>query len=255
MTGRALERAFREYLRQVTSRTSFPLTLIYKPPQSLNFHPIRFHSPIPTSSLPMSTLIIQPLTPRFFSLITGYKDAQSGFNAMIAQRILKADSSCFLWVSDHACLMQVIASTQKLLAIQRQPSSQARARKVTILRILCRWLRNNREETFMDHFIYDHVGTDQQHDYQRALIHHLLAEKLAHQSPTLVVLYYILVTSLMLYLALQAVFFCIQRRSGVVMDTLLLPAHSMAILYSGWAMWSNFFGTYRLNPLSWGNGV
>ncbi|KAJ2979329.1 hypothetical protein NQ176_g3325 [Zarea fungicola] len=103
---RALERAFREYLRQVTSRTSFPLTLIYKPPQSLNFHPIRFHSPIPTSSLPMSTLIIQPLTPRFFSLITGYKDAQSGFNAMIAQRILKADSSCFLWVSDHACLMQ-----------------------------------------------------------------------------------------------------------------------------------------------------
>lgn len=118
------------------------------------------------------------------------------------------------------------------------------------------WLRNPQlsNEAFLDSFAYQNLTSTTQRSYQKALIHHLLAQKLPVESQALVLLCYIVTTMTAIYALYGWILALLQSELGLSIDGLFSP-RKVAFLYGGWAMYTQYVGKYYLNPFGWGEGL
>lgn len=98
------------YLSSIVKQCQIPLEVVYTPAKSLHLRRISIHSPVKTlTSAPPPVLMIQPLTPKFYTNILKYPDALSGFAAELESDPGVADSvSQRIWVSDVVLLQSLI---------------------------------------------------------------------------------------------------------------------------------------------------
>ncbi|KAE8140254.1 hypothetical protein BDV38DRAFT_269253 [Aspergillus pseudotamarii] len=145
---RALELPFRQYLSELASHTSFPVSIKYIPPKSIHFDDMTFYSPACTASSSQPTLAIQPLTPRFYTSFPQYDSPQAAFSTETRARPTNSDeSSCRLFISDYS------------LTLHKATKPGARIHmgwKSKILHIVVSSLRTSAADTFMDRFVTHH---------------------------------------------------------------------------------------------------
>ncbi|KAJ6071175.1 hypothetical protein N7499_009189 [Penicillium canescens] len=256
---RVLEQVFREYLCQLSSHHPSPLAVVYTPPKSLHFDLIHFHSPVPESSSSRPTLTIQPLTPRFYTSITHYDDAYAGFTTTTTSFPTNSDhSSCQLWVSDQALMTGLLDSAGLSLAQNVKFPVERRRRPwlFQMRKMIIAWLRKRQSDNdaFLDRFTYQNLPPSTQSAYQKAIIHHLLAQKLPVESQAIVLLCYIVTTMTVIYILLHALRLFLYCEFGIQIDELFSPRMA-ALLYGGWAMYTKYIGKYYLNPFGWGEGL
>ncbi|KAJ5105582.1 hypothetical protein NUU61_002929 [Penicillium alfredii] len=259
---RALERVFREYLSHITSRCQYPVTVVYAPPRSLHFNRLTFQSPVPPTSSPRTEVTVQPLTPRFYTRIAQYRDVREAFPAMAKSHPTSADHlSCFLWVSDMSALDHLLTATAPAIPELKSAFTRddpQRPLRLTISKGVIAWLRGSNNETFMDSFCYWSQSQQMQREYQKAVIHHLLANKLPVESQAAVMLCYISLTTVVVYLLLHLLAAFVQswRLGSVLTNSRYLVTPSVgALVYGGWAMLTKYVGKYYLNPFAWGDGL
>ncbi|KAB8212554.1 hypothetical protein BDV34DRAFT_208275 [Aspergillus parasiticus] len=156
---RDLELPFRQYLSELTSHTSFPLSIKYIPPKSIHFDDITFYSPAcTTSSQPILT--IQPLTPRFYTSFPQYDSPRAAFTNEARATPMKSDeSSCRLSISDHSLLVQVLATAGQTLDTEAAKLGPRNPKdwESNILQKVLSFLRKSPAETFMDRFVSHYV--------------------------------------------------------------------------------------------------
>lgn len=106
----------------------------------------------------------------------------------------------------------------------------------------------------MDRFVYRNLPPRAQSGYQKALIHHLLAQKLPVESQAIVLLLYIAMTMTVVYALSNLIRPTLQTELGVQVEELFSPS-VVALLYGGWAMYTQYIGKYYLNAFGWGEGL
>lgn len=118
------------------------------------------------------------------------------------------------------------------------------------------WLRErpSDSDTFLDQFAYQNLSPSAQKDYQKALIHYLLAQKLPVESQAIVLLCYIAATMAVVYASFHWTLPFLQNALGLQVKELCIP-RTAALLYGGWAMYTQYIGKYYLNPFGWGEGL
>ncbi|KAJ5537044.1 hypothetical protein N7513_010230 [Penicillium frequentans] len=191
-TERVLEQFFRIYLSRLVDECPFPLTVIYTPAKSLHLHPTPLLSKVKTlTSAPRPVLIIQPLTPQFYTNILKYPEANSGFATEIENKPHSSDPvSQRLWVSDPALVQELIASAKSLTCKEAQSYSvsvQCEIYRHFATRLA--WRKNSERKTFMDAFIESNCSTDMRRRYRAARVHCYLTENLAWGSYRLAAFY------------------------------------------------------------------
>lgn len=126
----------------------------------------------------------------------------------------------------------------------------------TVRKMIITWLRERHpdNETFLDRFTYHNIPSATRKNYQKALIHHLLAQKLPVESQTIVLLCYIATTMTAIYTFFHLILPYRQSEFGFGTDGMFSP-RTVALLYGGWAMYTQYIGKYYLNPFGWGEGL
>lgn len=110
----------------------------------------------------------------------------------------------------------------------------------------------------MDRFCYTSQSQQMQREYQKAVIHHLLANKLPIESHAIVMLCYISLSMVIVYLLLCLLATSVhsgQLGSGLANSRHLISPSVGALVYGGWAMSTKYVGKYYLNPFAWGDGL
>jgi hypothetical protein len=192
---RVLEHFFRMYLSYLVKKCRFPLEVVYTPAKSLHLRPISISSPVKDHTLaPSPVLMIQPLTPRFYTNIAKYSDAKSGFSAEIESMPQVSDPiSQRLWVSDPVLLQNLIDSENPGTGLKEtNPCSPAASR--------LSWQSMSSGESFMDNFTDSHCSKTMRTTYRAAHIHCYLTERLAWGSYRLAAIYGILLRTIFMRL-------------------------------------------------------
>ncbi|KAJ5489902.1 hypothetical protein N7453_010727 [Penicillium expansum] len=188
-TERGLEPFFRLYLSHLVKTCRFPLEVIYTPAKSLHLHPMSMRSPVKTfTSAPPPTLLIQPLTPQFYTNILKYPDAKTGAISEMENVPQACDpESQRLWASDPAMLQRLIES-----AIDSPNTEIAQVRSASVpaeLPIhpakLPPWQTKSGVRSFMDTFTYSNCPSGMRRRYRAARIYCYLTEKFAWGSYSL----------------------------------------------------------------------
>ncbi|KAE8157882.1 hypothetical protein BDV40DRAFT_308286 [Aspergillus tamarii] len=164
---RALELPFRQYLSELASHTSFPVSIKYIPPKSIHFDDITFYSLACTASSSPPTLAIQPLTPRFYTSFPQYDSPQVAFSTGIKATPTNSDeSSCRLFISDCSLMDRILATTRQTLDTETAKSGATNSMgwESKMLHIIMPSLRKSPAETFMDRFPLSNCAV-----YQRAV--------------------------------------------------------------------------------------
>lgn len=181
------------YLSTLVDECPFPLEVIYTPAKSLHMHPISMRSPGRSlTSAPPPTLMVQPLTPRFYTNILRYTDAKSGFAAEMKNDPPVSDPvSQRLWVSDPALLQSLIDSPDSSHASQNTiPHSASNRPKVTASSASClAGQKNLKSKTFMGAFIDWKGSIGMRRMYQAVRIRCYITENFAWGSYTLAAFY------------------------------------------------------------------
>lgn len=187
--SRVLEQFFRMYLFDLLDQCPFPLEIVYTPAKCLGLHPMARRSPIKTyTSAPPASLMIQPLTPEFYTNILKYSDALTALeaeseslpqvsdpisqrvfvsNMSIAQKLVVLDSK-FSDLNTEKCLQPCSESTHAYgWNATTAPSGQS----------------------FMEHFANTKCSQTMRVTYRVAYIHFYLTKKLAWGSYRLMSIY------------------------------------------------------------------
>jgi hypothetical protein len=177
---RILEPFFQLYLSHLVQQCSFPLTVIYTPAKSLHIHPVSMRSPAKTlTSAPPLELLIQPLTPQFYTNILKHSDAKSGIFAEIENIPQICDPvSQRLWVSDPVILKDLIESS----SLSSVPAKKDLSSGSTIS-------NTSQLPTFMDVFTDANCSSGMCRLYRAARTHYYLTEKFAWGSYKLAAFY------------------------------------------------------------------
>ncbi|KAJ5682800.1 hypothetical protein N7462_005965 [Penicillium macrosclerotiorum] len=183
-TERVLEGFFRLFLFHLVESCQIPLTVIYTPAKSLHLHPIFMHSSAKMlTSAPPPTLLIQPLTPQFYTNILNYEDIKVGLACEIEDKPQVSDPiSKRLWVSDSILLNNFISSAEGSSSFQKQAKPQPDSADSDMLGLAAGYLvprRNSKSMSFMDSFIRASCSARQRRKYKAARIHRYLTERFA----------------------------------------------------------------------------
>ncbi|KAE8422950.1 hypothetical protein BDV36DRAFT_309249 [Aspergillus pseudocaelatus] len=163
---RALDLPFRQYLSDLASHTSFPVSIKYIPPKSIHFDDMTFYSLTCTASSSQSTLANQPLTPRFYTSFSQYDSPQAAFSMETRATPTNSDeSSCRLFISDYSLMDQILATTGQTLDAEAAKSEATNFMDwgFKMLRIIVSSLRKSPAETFVDRFVGHHVHPSMQY--------------------------------------------------------------------------------------------
>lgn len=250
---RVLEKAFREYTRQLVAHSPYPLVVVYKPQTTISFNPLVFESPTASKACLPPTLTIQPLTPRLYASITHYKEASDGFSAALESNPTNAGPSCHLWASDHEVMNQLLTSAG-LSVLGGAANDRNYSWKVTIMQSVIKRLRKTSEMTFMDKFIYLKLDEKAQIEYQVAIIQHLLSKMLPLESPAIVALCFILSISVTFGGFLSLAHTLLPEEISWAWKLLLPSPKFGTVFFGGWAMSKFYIEQYYLNPFCWGQG-
>jgi hypothetical protein len=168
----------------MVNQCQIPLEVVYTPSKSLSLRPISMHSPVNTlTSASQPVLMIQPLTPKFYTNILRYSDALSGFAAELESDPQISDPiSQRIWVSDLVLLERLLGPklTMKDLR-ENSPSARHFSRP-----------HNLACESFMDDFTILQCSKTMRKTYRVAKIHCYLTEKLAWGSYRIADLYWLI---------------------------------------------------------------
>lgn len=177
-----METFFRMYLSSMVDKYESPLEVVYTPAKSLQHHPISMHSPVKTfTSAAPPVLMIQPLTPKFYTNMLKYPDAQTGFAAETESIPKNCDPvSQRLWVSDPVLL-------QKLLNSNNLPSGSEGVQLCSVPASRLAWEQEGKP--FMDAFTERHCSSDRRRIYRAARIHCYLTETFALGSYRIATIY------------------------------------------------------------------
>lgn len=159
-------------------------------------------SPVKTfTSAPPPTLLIQPLTPQFYTNILKYPDAKTGAISEMENVPQACDpESQRLWASDPAMLQRLIES-----AIDSPNTEIAHVRSASVpaeLPIhpakLPPWQTKSGVRSFMDTFTYSNCPSGMRRRYRAARIYCYLTEKFAWGSYRLAAVYEFLLRTVVL---------------------------------------------------------
>lgn len=166
-----METFFRMYLSSMVNQCQVPLEVIYTPAKSLHLHPTSIYSPVKTlTSAPPPVLIIQPLTPKFYTNILKYTDPLSGFEAELGSDPQISDPiSQRIWISDLVLLQDLIGS--RLLGKVPQVHSPSASN--------FSWPPKPGGKSFMDDFTDCQCSVAMRNTYRAARLHCYLTEKFA----------------------------------------------------------------------------
>ncbi|KAE8354545.1 hypothetical protein BDV28DRAFT_164113 [Aspergillus coremiiformis] len=255
----ALELPFRQYLSELASHTSFPVTIKYIPPKALHFDEIIFRSPSCTGSSAEPSVTIQPLSHRFYTSFPQHSTAESAFAEETKPSPTNADqSSCRLLVLNHTLLDRVLTTAGRTLDTKAAKVKSNRSVNwiSAFLHILICALRQPSTETFMDRFVNHHLSSSMQQSYQTSTIHHLLACRLPIDSHAMVKLCYISARTMFVYTLCWAAFSTwLQKDLAALMWQYSITPGTSTAVYWGWDMVNNYIGKYGVNPFAWGNGL
>lgn len=166
----------------MVNQCQIPLEVIYTPSKSLGLHPISMHSPVRTlTSAPPPVLMIQPLTPKFYTNILKYPDALSGFAAELESDPQVSDPiSQRIWISDLVLLERLLGP--KLMMKDLRENSPSARHSLRSHNLGC--------ESFMDDFTVSQCSKTMRKTYRLAKIHCYLTEKFAWGSYRIADLYW-----------------------------------------------------------------
>ncbi|KAJ5385708.1 hypothetical protein N7509_008249 [Penicillium cosmopolitanum] len=189
---RVLETFFRMYLSSMVNQCQIPLEVVYTPAKSLGLQPISMHSPVKTLTLaPPPVLMIQPLTPKFYTNILKYPDAQSGFAAELESDPQISDPiSQRIWISDLVLLQRLIGP--KLMTNTRREYSPSAS--------YFSWPNNLGCGSFMDDFTDDQCSKTMRKTYRVAKIQCYLTEKFAWGSYRIAGFYWLILCAIFMRL-------------------------------------------------------
>ncbi|THC87877.1 hypothetical protein EYZ11_012680 [Aspergillus tanneri] len=256
---RISELFFREYLSQLASRCSSPLSITYLPPKSIHFEPIVFQSPIPPASLHLQVLTVQPLTPRFYTSFLEYPNQKHAFNTESSLSPTNSDpESRRLSISDPCLLDQVLTTAGQALESELTKTSAHHVHHwtSTFFHFFISFLRSSSTPSFMDRFFEHFSPAPDQRVYHAARAHYLLACRLPIESQAIVQLGFIAVRTMLVDVFLHAAYRIWARERAVqwLVEASITPGVG-ALVYGGWEMVQNYIGEYYLNPFAWGEGL
>jgi len=151
------------------------------------------HSQVKTlTSAPRPILMIQPLTPQFYTNILKYPEATSGFaNEMENIPHFSDPVSQRLWVSDSVLVQNLIDSAKPPLACKEAQSYSGSDRREIYTHLASRltWRKKLEPKTFMDAFTESNCSIGMHRKYRAARMHYYLTENLAWGSYRLAAIY------------------------------------------------------------------
>ncbi|KAJ6021062.1 hypothetical protein N7540_006566 [Penicillium herquei] len=195
---RVLEPFFRMYLSKLVDQCQFPLKVIYTPAKSLHLHPMTMNSSVKTlTSAPTPALMIQPLTPQFYTNIVKHSDAKSGFALEYESLPRISDPvSQRVWISDLVLLQKLIDSGNTTRTSKQVQSYFTRDSSPQ---------RKARSKTFMDEFTDSHCSIGMRRTYRAARFQCYLAENLAWGSYKLISIYGLLLRLIIMWLICKGI--------------------------------------------------
>jgi hypothetical protein len=207
----------------------FPLEVVYTPAKSLHHHPISMHSPVKTcTSAPPPVLMIQPLTPKFYTNILKYSDALSGFAAEIESIPQTCDPvSQRLWVSDPVLF-------QKLLDSKNLPSGSEDVQPCSVPAGRLAWQCKQEGKPFMDNFTDRHCSSDIRRIYRAARIHCYLTETFAGGSYRVAAIYWVILRAIIMRLVWKRLWRMQCKLSTVKFADILMVVSICLLLIRAW---------------------
>lgn len=202
------------------------------------------HSQVKTfTSAPPPNLMIQPLTPQFYTNILKYSEATSGFATEMENLPHISDQvSQRLWVSDSVLAQNFISSAETSLASKEaQPYSDSmRPELRTPPANDIPWREKTGPKTFMDAFTDSNCSTGMRRRYRTARIYCYLTENFAWGSYRVAAIYGFLLRMAVMWLSWKGLWWT-QCDSAVRYDDVLVV---LGIYLMGVPAWTALSGRF-----------